>query len=220
VQRVQRGWQSLIDQYLVRRGFVVFRLDNRGTANRGVAFEAPLYRALGTVEVTDQLAGLDWLKKQAFVDPARIAVNGWSYGGYMVLRMLSRHPGAFAAGISGAPVTDWRLYDTHYTERFLGNPSLDPKPYTASDVVLDAGRVRDPLLVIHGLADDNVVFDNSARMLSAMQRTGVPFEFMAYPGQTHAIRDPALQLHMWRTIMCFTDRALGIAAASPTTAAR
>jgi dipeptidyl-peptidase-4 len=209
VQRVRRQWGSLLHQYLVRRGFVVFQIDNRGSANRGVAFEAPIHRALGSVEVEDQLAGLAFLKAQPFVDPGRIAVYGWSYGGYMALRLMTKAPDAFAAGVSGAPVTDWRLYDTHYTERYLGNPANDDAPYRAADVVPDAALLARPLLLIHGLADDNVVFDHSAKMMAALQRAGTPFETMVYPGQTHGIREPALATHLWRGILAFLDRHIG-----------
>ncbi|QMW23682.1 S9 family peptidase [Sandaracinobacteroides saxicola] len=210
VQRVSRQWgrSTPLHQWLAQQGWVVFMLDNRGTTNRGVAFESPLYRQIGTLEVTDQLAALDWLKAQPFVDPTKVALYGWSYGGYMTLRLLTQAPTAFAAGVSGAPVTDWTLYDTHYTERYLGNPGTDMAPYSASNVVKDAARISRPLLLIHGLADDNVVFDNSARMMAAMQASGIRFDTMVYPGQTHAIRDPALATHMWRGIMDFLDRTV------------
>ncbi len=210
VQRVQRAWGSLLHQYMLRRGYVVFQLDNRGTPNRGTAFEAPLYRKLGFPEVDDQMAGLAWLKAQPFVDPARVAVYGWSYGGYMVQRLMTEHPAAFAAGISGAPVTDWTLYDTHYTERYLGNPAQDMAPYTASDVTLKSAALLRPLRIIHGLADDNVVFDHSARMIAALQKAGKAFDTAIYPGQTHAIRDPALQLHLWEGNMAFLEQHLGV----------
>jgi len=208
VQRVQRGFGSALHQYLVQQGFVVFQVDNRGTPNRGRAFADPLYMKLGFTEVDDQMAALAWLKAQPFVDSGRVAVYGWSYGGYMVQRLMTEHPTAFAAGVSGAPVTDWTLYDTHYTERYLGNPASNMAPYTASDVTLRAERLERPLLLIHGLADDNVVFDHSARMMAALQKAGRPFETMVYPGQTHAIRDPALQLHLWQTVMAFLERSL------------
>src|SRR4051812_39631070 len=100
---------------------------------------------MGKVEVADQLKGVEWLKAQPFVDPKRIVANGWSYGGYMVLKLLEAAPGMFAAGVSGAPVTRWELYDTHYTERYLGNPAKDPKPYAISDAIAEAGKIRDPL---------------------------------------------------------------------------
>ncbi|MCG2841404.1 S9 family peptidase [Sandaracinobacter sp. RS1-74] len=206
VQRVRHAFGTLLHQYLLQQGWALFQVDGRGTPNRGTAFEAPIHLKLGFPEVDDQMAALEWLKRQPGVDPDRVAVYGWSYGGYMAQRLLTRHPGAFAAGVSGAPVTDWRLYDTHYTERYLGNPATDPKPYEASDVTRDAAALKDPLLVIHGLADDNVVFDHSARAIAAYQQAGKPFETMVYPGQTHAIRAPDIQRHLWRTILNFLDR--------------
>ena len=126
----------------------------------------------------------------------------------MVQRLLTKHPGAFAAGVSGAPVTDWRLYDTHYTERYLGNPASDPAPYVAGDVTRDAAALSDPLLIIHGLADDNVVFDHTARAIAAYQKQGKLIETMVYPGQAHSIRAPELQQHLWRTILAFLDRTV------------
>src|SRR5690606_4589507 len=119
-RQVTRTWGALQQQYLAQQGWIVFSLDNRGSPDRGKAFEDALYHAMGGVEVEDQLAGVAWLRGQDFVDGDRIAVNGWSYGGYMTLRLLAAAPGTFRAGISGAPVTRWELYDTHYTERYLG----------------------------------------------------------------------------------------------------
>lgn len=214
VQRVTRQFGPLLHQYLLQRGWAVFRVDNRGTPNRGTAFEGAIHRKLGFTEVDDQMAALAWLKAQPFADADRVAVYGWSYGGYMVQRLMTEHPTAFAAGVSGAPVTDWTLYDTHYTERYLGNPAIEKGPYTASDVTLKADRLARPMLIIHGLADDNVVFDHSARMIGALQRAGKPFETMLYPGQTHAIRAPELATHMWKTIMAFLERSVKQAPAS------
>jgi dipeptidyl-peptidase-4 len=205
-RRVRHAFGTPLHQYLLQQGWAIFSVDNRGTPDRGVAFESALYRKMGFPEVDDQIAGLKWLKAQPFVDPNRIAVFGWSYGGFMVQRLMTEHPTAYAAGVSGAPVTDWRLYDTHYTERYLGNPAKDPAPYTAADIALKADRLERPMLIIHGLADDNVVFDHSARMMAALQKAGKSFETMLYPGQTHAIREPALQQHLWTTILAFLDR--------------
>ncbi|MGL6044010.1 MAG: prolyl oligopeptidase family serine peptidase, partial [Sandaracinobacteroides sp.] len=209
VQRVTRQFGPLLHQYLLAKGWAVFRLDNRGTPARGTAFENAIHLKLGFPEVADQMAGLAWVKAQPWADADRIAAYGWSYGGYMVTRLLTEHPEAFAAGVSGAPVTDWTLYDTHYTERYLGNPATDPAPYTASNTALQAARLARPLLIVHGLADDNVVFDHSARLMAALQKSGRPFETMVYPGQTHAIRDPSLVTHMWTTIEAFLDRSVG-----------
>ncbi|HEY0115296.1 MAG TPA: S9 family peptidase, partial [Allosphingosinicella sp.] len=209
VQRVSRDWGPARHQYLVDQGWIVFMLDNRGSAHRGKAFEDHIYHAMGGGEVRDQLAGLEWLKRQPFVDPERVAVYGWSYGGYMVAKLLEAAPGAFAAGIAGAPVTRWELYDTHYTERFLGNPSVDAAPYRSSGVIADVGRISDPLLIVHGMADDNVVFENTTVLVGALQALGRPFELMVYPGATHSISGEGRQLHLWRTIAAFLNRNVG-----------
>ena len=207
-QTVNLQWGQPVRQYLVDRGYIVFQIDNRGSANRGKAFEDAVYRAMGGVEFRDQLAGADYLKSLDFVDPKRIATFGWSYGGYMTLKMLQANPGVYAAGIAGAPVTKWELYDTHYTERYMGaDPrGKDAKAYAASDAIDDAPKISDPLLLIHGMADDNVVLDNSTAFAARMQATNTPFEMMLYPGKTHsAIRD----IHVWTTITDFLDRTVG-----------
>jgi len=207
-RQVRRAFGSLLHQFLLQQGWAVFSVDNRGTPDRGKAFEDAIYHRMGFPEVDDQMAALKWLKAQPFVDAERVAAYGWSYGGFMVQRMMTQHPTAFAAGVAGAAVTDWTLYDTYYTERYLGNPSEDMAPYTASDVTLCADWLARPLLLIHGMADDNVVFDNTARMMAALQKAGVLFETMLYPGEAHGIREPAIQLHLWRTIMAFLERSL------------
>lgn len=204
--QVIRSWTNPLHQYLVDKGWIVFSVDGRGTPRRGRQFADELYLELGGVEVEDQLAGLEWLKQQGFVDPDRIAVNGWSYGGYMVLKLLQAAPGAYAAGISGAPVTKWELYDTHYTERFLGNPSKDPEPYRKASTLPDAEKIADPLLILHGMADDNVVFENSTAMISKLQEAQRPFEMMVYPGATHAVTGEQKQIHLWKTIEDFLNR--------------
>jgi dipeptidyl-peptidase-4 len=205
-QQVMHNWGKPLDQYLVDKGWVVFTLDNRGSANRGKAFEDHIYHAMGSVEVADQLAGAEWLKRQDFVDPAKIATYGWSYGGYMTAKMLAANPGVYAAGIAGAPVTQWDLYDTHYTERFLGDPKKDPKSYSGSDVIPEAAKIVDPMLVIHGMADDNVILTNTTLLMSQMQKNAQPFESMLYPGQTHSVGGPGISVHLWKTIEDFLDR--------------
>jgi dipeptidyl-peptidase-4 len=202
VQDVRRAWLSPLSQYWVDRGWIYFEIDNRGSSNRGVAFERAIWHAMGSVEVADQRAGATWLKAQPFVDPARIATYGWSYGGYMSLKMLETDPGLYAAGVSGAPVTDWTLYDTHYTERYMGDPRLVPDAYAAAGAVAAATRIADPLLLLHGMADDNVFLDNSTKVAAALQAGNVPFEMMFYPGKTHgASRD----IHVWTTVEHFLD---------------
>ncbi|MGB7370309.1 DPP IV N-terminal domain-containing protein [Erythrobacter sp.] len=204
-QIVDRGWQGALAQAIVDRGYIYVALDGRGTANRGVDFEQPIYRAMGAVEVRDQKTGAQFLKALDFVDPDKIALYGWSYGGYMTLKQLQAHPGLYAAGISGAPVTRWELYDTHYTERFMGDPNAVPEAYEAASAIPDATNISDPLLLIHGMADDNVVFENSSEFISALQENIVAFEMMLYPGYTHRVSGEQVSPHLWNTIFRFLE---------------
>ena len=203
VQYVSKGWSNPLEQAIVAQGYILFEIDNRGSANRGVAFEKPIYHAMGSVEVADQKVGGEYLKSLPFVDPDKIAIYGWSYGGYMTLKQLEADPGFYAAGIAGAPVTQWELYDTAYTERYMGDPRMVKKAYDASSALEKAGDIRDPLLLIHGMSDDNVVFSNSTALASKLQHGGVPFEMMFYPGETHGVGGPEISPHLWRTIMRF-----------------
>jgi dipeptidyl-peptidase-4 len=210
-QQVTDSWygQLPLHNYLVDRGWIVFTLDNRGTNRRGTRFENAIYHAAGAAEVEDQLAGVAWLKNQGFVDPAKVAVMGWSYGGYMTLKLLEKAPAhTFAAGVAVAPVTRWELYDTFYTERYLGNPATDPEPYRTSDALDEASRIADPLLVVHGMSDDNVVFENTTALIAKLQKEKHPFELMVYPGATHAIAGEGPQTHVWTTITNFLDRTV------------
>jgi dipeptidyl-peptidase-4 len=189
------GKQDVLDQWtgdsftqiLTRAGYVVFQLDNRGSAYRGTAFQSPLHGRLGEVEVADQVQGARWLGAQSFVDPQHIGVWGWSYGGYLTLMLMFRSPDVFRAGVAGAPVTDWTLYDTHYTERYLGKPQEHPAAYEASSVLPYAGNLQGKLLVMHGTADDNVLFAHSTKLFRRLQDLGKPFDMMVYPDARHGL---------------------------------
>ena len=209
-QLVKRDWSRDMPlyQHLVDRGWIVFTLDGRGTNRRGSRFESAIYRAMGGAEVEDQLAGLAWLKQRDDVDPARIAVMGWSYGGYMTLKLLEQAPGAFAAGVAVAPVTRWEMYDTFYTERYLGDPKTGPEAYRVSNALDQASGITDPLLIMHGMSDDNVVFSNSTALIAKLQKEKKPFELMVYPGATHAIAGEGPRTHVWLTIENFLDRTV------------
>ena len=202
-QTVTKGWINPMDEALVGKGYIVFYLDNRGSPNRGVDFEKAIYRAMGSVEVEDQKAGAEFLKSLPFVDPRKIAIYGWSYGGYMTLKQLEADPGLYGAGIAGAPVTKWELYDTAYTERYMGTPQTDAAAYAKSDAIDQSGRISDPLLIIHGMSDDNVFFENSSELIAKLQHEDVPFEMMLYPGETHRSGTPKLQAHRWNSILDF-----------------
>ena len=204
-QTVSHGWTGALAQAVVDKGYIWFQLDNRGSANRGVAFEQPIYHAMGGVEVRDQKKGAEYLKSLDFVDPNKIAIYGWSYGGYMTLKQLEADPGLYAAGISGAPVTKWELYDTHYTERYMGDPRKVPEAYEKASAIPDATDIADPLLLVHGLADDNVVFENSSALIATLQEGNVPFEMMLYPGYTHRVSGENISPHLWNTIFRFLE---------------
>jgi dipeptidyl-peptidase-4 len=208
--RVFKGWQSPEDQILLDAGYILFKLDNRGTPNRSVAFKTAIDRKLGQLEVDDQIAGARWLQAQPYVDPQRIGVTGWSYGGYMTLLLLTAPDSPFKAGVAGAPVTDWTLYDTHYTERFMGTPKDNAKGYEASEVVRRLDRLKPgALLLVHGMADDNVTFDHSTRVMFDLQARGVPFETMVYPGLRHRGGwTPTNRLHRAMQALDFFDRRL------------
>lgn len=212
VQTVNRNWERLSDQFYSREGYVVFRIDNRGMANRGKRFEDAIYRQMGIPEVRDVLVGVDWLKAQPFVDGDRVGIQGWSYGGYMTLMTILQAPeGTFAAAVAGAPVTDWALYDTFYTERYMDTPQDNADGYEKSSVFYHLEQLQTDLpelMLIHGMADDNVTFDNTTRLMAELQQRGILFELMTYPGQRHGIRGQALATHLLKTRMAFLERHL------------
>jgi dipeptidyl-peptidase-4 len=210
-QTVTDSWPGrgdhLFNQYLAQQGYVVFSLDNRGTPRRGRNFGGALYGVQGTVEVADQLRGVAWLKQQPWVDPARIGVQGWSNGGYMTLMLLAKASDTYACGVAGAPVTDWGLYDSHYTERYMNLPANNTKGYEAARVLAHIDGLRSRLLLIHGMADDNVLFTNSTSLMSALQKRGQPFELMTYPGAKHGLSG-SNALHRYRLAEDFLGRCL------------
>jgi len=213
---VTRRWGAGFSQVMAQRGYIVFMLDNRGSARRGRAFADALYGRLGDVEVRDQLAGLRWLKQQPGVDGERVGVFGWSYGGFMTLKLLSTAPaGSFAAGIAVAPVTRYELYDTHYTERYLGTPQANPEGYRQTSVFGELAALQTPLLLMHGMADDNVLFVNSTELMAALQAQGTSFRLMTYPGGKHGLSDPAMAVHAHQQIAEFLDAMRPVAPAAP-----
>lgn len=210
-QTVTRNWPARGDglylQYLAQHGYVVFSIDNRGTPRRGARFGAALYGHQGSVEVEDQVLGARWLAARPWVDGSRIGVFGWSNGGYMTLMLLSKASDVYACGVAGAPVTDWALYDSHYTERYMNLPADNPEGYADSRVLAHLDGLSSPLLLIHGMADDNVLFSNSTALMSALQKRGQPFDLMTYPGAKHGLQRSD-QLHRLRITTAFFNRCL------------
>jgi len=207
-QKVRHDWRLDFNHILARNGFVVLVLDNRGMANRGLKFESHIKNAMGTVEVADQVTGATFLQGLDYIDADNIGFWGWSYGGYMTLMALFQAPDVFKAGVSVAPVTDWRLYDTAYTERYLGHPDAPGNVYENSSVFKYMDGFKGKLLLIHGMADDNVFFDNSVKLMSALQNARKPFELMTYPGKKHGIRGEATQAHLYNRALEFFKRSL------------
>lgn len=208
-QTVRDRWAGADwDQALAQRGYVIWRMDNRGMNYRGHAFERVVHKELGKVELADQLEGLQYLLGLGFVDAKRVGIYGWSYGGYMTLYAMTHGGGAFAAGIAGAPVTDWRHYDTIYTERYMGLPSKNEAGYKASSPIHAAGQLEGKLLLVHNFQDDNVLFQNTQQMMEALQRAGKQFESMFYPLKSHGVTG-AFRRHLLETTTGFFDRTLG-----------
>ncbi|MET0498145.1 MAG: DPP IV N-terminal domain-containing protein [Steroidobacteraceae bacterium] len=215
VQYVHKDWmggaramQGYFRQVLAQHGYVVFTLDNRGSGYRGERFEAGIKNQLGKIEIADQLRGVDFLRQQSFVDSARIGMMGWSYGGYMTLMALTTTD-VFRAGVSGAPVTDWSLYDTHYTERFLGTPAANATGYEVSGVLSHTQSLHGNLLLVHGMADDNVLFAHSTKLMQRLQSNSQSFELMTYPGGKHGlVRMAQMGRHYYEMVLKFFDEKL------------
>jgi len=206
-QTVTNKWDGVSwEQALAQRGYVIWRMDNRGSNFRGHAFEKVVHKQFGKIELADQLEGVDFLLKQGYVDPGRIGIYGWSYGGYMTLYAMT-HAKEFAAGLAGAPVTDWRHYDTIYTERYMGLPAHNEDAYKASSPVHAAAQLHGKLMLIHNFQDDNVLFQNTQNMMEALQKAGKYFETMFYPQKSHGVTGP-LRLHLLETSTAFFDRIL------------
>jgi dipeptidyl-peptidase-4 len=202
----------LESQWWADQGFAVVVVDGRGTPGRGVEWEQAVHLDIADVVLEDQL---DALKAAAAADAdldlERVAIRGWSFGGYLSALAVLRHPESIHAAIAGAPVTDWRLYDTFYTERYLGRPDEDPEVYDRNSLIADAPSLRRPLLLVHGLADDNVVSAHTLRLSRALLEAGRPHEVLPLTGITHMAVRPEVAENLLRLQLDFLTRALGSA---------
>ncbi|TFW11030.1 S9 family peptidase [Brevundimonas intermedia] len=206
---VQKSWQPLTNQLLTEAGYIVFRVDNRGEGDRSQAFETSIYRRLGIPAVEDQTLAAKWLKTLPYVDADRIAMMGWSFGGFLSLLAVTEPEAGLASALAGAAPTEWSLYDTHYTERYMSTPQDNPEGYAATDVLPRLDDLTGRLLILHSMADDNVILGNATRVIDALQAKSMPFEMMLYPGQRHGVRGEPRQLQQWRTYLDFLDRTIG-----------
>ncbi len=191
-QRVADEWSLTVDlraQYLAQQGFLVLKLDNRGSANRGLAFEAWLAGHTGPIEIDDQVAGVRHLVDLGLADPGRVGIYGWSYGGYITLMAMLRAPEVFKVGVAGAPVTHWDGYDTAYTERYMRTPESNPGGYSDSSVLAHLDRLVGKLLIVHGMVDENVHFRHTARLMVALAAAQKEYDLLVFPEERHMPRD-------------------------------
>jgi dipeptidyl-peptidase 4 len=205
-QEVVDAWQGstfLWNELMAQKGFVIFVVDNRGTAGRGHNFETPVYHHLGKVELADLLASISWLKRQPYVDGTRLGIWGWSYGGYMTCMAMLRGGDVFRAGLAVAPVTDWRQYDTIYTERYMGTPQENPQGYSDSSPVNFASGLRGKLLIVHATGDDNVHFANTVELAERLVEAQKYAEYQIYAGEGHGIGNPTARIHIFNRAMQF-----------------
>jgi dipeptidyl-peptidase 4 len=209
-QRVRNLWdgeRGLFNQLVAQQGVIVWMCDNRTASGKGAVSTWPAYKNFGESELRDIEDGIAWLKTQPYIDSSRIMLSGWSYGGFMVAYAMT-HSRTFAAGISGAPVIDWRDYDTVYTERMMLKPENNEEGYRRSSPRFFAKDLHGRLLLIHGTTDDNVHMQNTLQFAWELQQLGKPFEMMLYPRTRHSVTDKRTQLHLQGTMLEFIRRTL------------
>lgn len=201
------GGASMFMQLMAERGYVVFTLDNRGTPNRGFEFESAIHRNLGKYEVEDQLAGVDFLLEQDFVDPDRIGIQGWSYGGFMTINLMLTEPGLFKAGVAGGPVIDWKYYEIMYGERYMDTPETNPEGYKSSNLLEKVKNLEDHLLIIHGAIDPTVVWQHSLAFVQKAIEEGIQLDYFVYPRAEHNVRGID-RAHLLEKIFLYIDHHL------------
>ena len=211
-QVVLNAWGGptfLWHQLMAQKGFVIFALDNRGSAGRGHVFEEPIHLRFGAQEMSDQRDGVAWLKNQPWVDGSRIGIWGWSYGGHMTLHAMFEDSADFKAGFAGGPVADWHYYDSIYTERYIGLLPQHEESYQESSPIEKAGRLRGKLLIAHGTDDDNVHFANTLSLLDKLVEKGKYAEVLPFPGRGHGVSDPPARIVLMNRVTQFFMENLG-----------
>jgi dipeptidyl-peptidase-4 len=207
--QVRNAWggASMFHQLLAQRGIIVWICDNRTASGKGAESVWPGYKRMGEQELADVEDCLGWLKQQPYVDGTRIGLSGWSYGGFMVTYALT-HSKSFAMGIAGGSVTDWRNYDSIYTERYMRMPQNNPDGYQRTAPRLAAKDLHGKLLLIHGAIDDNVHPQNTLQLANELQKAGKPFRMMLYPKSRHGVGEPRLVKHMQAMMLDFISETL------------
>lgn len=195
-------------QHLRDRGYLVIKVDNRGSKRRGLAFEAAIQNKFGTLEVDDQVAAVEWACLSGMADPARVGIFGWSYGGYLSAMCLAKAPGVFRCAVAGAPVAAWDGYDTHYTERYMGTPDSNAAGYAEGDVCTHVKNVEGALLLVHGLVDENVHFRHTARIAQAMVDAGKAYDLLCFPNERHSPRSEKDRSYQEERVFSFLEKWL------------
>ncbi|KAL6602721.1 hypothetical protein ACP70R_043082 [Stipagrostis hirtigluma subsp. patula] len=211
VQLVYDSWSNTVDmraQYFRSKGILVWKLDNRGTARRGLQFEGHLKHNIGRVDADDQLTGVEWLIKQGLAQPGHVGLYGWSYGGFLSAMCLARFPDIFCCAVAGAPVTAWDGYDTFYTEKYMGLPSENKDAYEFGSIVHHVKNLRGKLLLVHGMIDENVHFRHTVRLINSLIAARKPYEILIFPDERHLPRRLCDRLYMEERISEFLDRNL------------
>jgi len=203
VQVVTKSWGgagTLWHELMARNGYIIFALDNRGSAGRGHLFEEPIHFRLGAQEMSDQRDGVAYLKALAYVDATRIGIHGWSYGGHMTLHAMFEDPQDFKVGFAGGPVTDWHYYDSIYTERYLGLLPKNEEGYQASSPIENARNLKGKLMIAHGTGDDNVHYANTLAVINELIENEKYVEVIALPGRGHGPTDPEARVVLWNRV--------------------
>jgi dipeptidyl-peptidase-4 len=209
IQMVKDTWSggaALWMYYMAEKGYLVFTLDNRGSANRGLAFEQIIHRQLGKVEMRDQLKGVEYLKSLNYVDEERLGVHGWSYGGYMTTSLMLHYPDVFKVGVAGGPVIDWKYYEVMYTERYMDTPKQNPEGYKETSLLNHVDSLDGDLMLIHGTSDDVVVWQHSLDFVKQCISEGKQIDYFVYPGHKHNVHGKD-RVHLIEKILnYFVDR--------------
>lgn len=203
----RNGGAPLWMHYMAEKGYIIFTLDNRGSKSRGFEFENIIHRQCGTVEMKDQLAGVDYLKKLPYVDATKMAVHGWSYGGFMTTSLMLRHPGVFQVGVAGGPVTDWKFYEIMYGERYMDTPKENPEGYNKSSLMTHAKNLEGDLLLIHGTVDDIVVMQHNYTLVQKFVEEGILVDFFPYPNHAHNVRGKD-RVHLMNKVLTYIEDKL------------